>query len=189
LEYAPAPPSPLCFCSLPRPEELLSSNESLDPPILEEDVEGPPRAPAVAPVAPPEEEEPEAPPAAAAAAAIAAAAAAALWAAKAEEPGMVRVLWGSVEQLELVDAPPPPAAPADCPPEEVPDDEVRLEGPEWPMVRDCCCCCLAESIVTCRPWVWYARWARPRMEASRGGTTGQGSWCSDCFRKKGSDFM
>lgn len=74
------------------------------------------------PDAPPDAPEPDAPepePAAAAAAA-AAAATAALWAEL--EPGMVRVLWGSVEVLELGPLPPPevppppPLAPLDAPP-------------------------------------------------------------------------
>lgn len=77
----------------------------------------------------------------AAAAAAVAAAAAAHWATEEEEPGMVRVLWGSVELLELADAPPllPPQPPV------APPEEVRLDKPEWPMVR---ACCFAESIVT-----------------------------------------
>ena len=86
--------------------------------------------PGVPPVAPEEEN--------AAAAAVAAAAAAALWAMEAEEPGMVRVLWGRVELLELADAPPPQAPVA-------PPEEERLDRPEWPMVR---ACCFTESIVT-----------------------------------------
>lgn len=101
---------------------------------MEEDEEAPPGVPPVAP----EDDD-------AAAAAVAAAAAAALWATEAEEPGMVRVLWGSVELLELADAPPlPPPQPPVAPPEEAPE-EVRLERPEWPMLR---ACCFAESIVT-----------------------------------------
>lgn len=78
---------------------------------------------------------------AAVAAAVAAAAAAALWATEAEAPGMVRVLWGRVELLELADTPPldPPQPPV------APPEEVRLDRPEWPMVR---ACCFAESIVT-----------------------------------------
>ena len=89
--------------------------------------------------APPDDDAP-------AAAAVAAAAAAALWAAEAEEPGMVRVLCGSVELLELAETPPlplpppPPPAPLD----EAPED-MRLDRPEWPMLRPCC---FAESIVT-----------------------------------------
>lgn len=117
LEYAPAPPS-LCFCSLPKPEELLSSRESLDPPILED------APPGVPPVAPEEDDD---------AAAVAAAAAAALWAAEEEEPGMVRVLWGRVELLEAADAPPlPPPKPPVAPPE-----QARLDRPVWPMARAC----------------------------------------------------
>lgn len=101
---------------------------------MEEDEEAPPGVPPVAP----EDDD-------AAAAAVAAAAAAALWATEAEEPGMVRVLWGSVELLELADAPPlPPPQPPVAPPEEAPE-EVRLDRPEWPMAR---ACCFAESIVT-----------------------------------------
>lgn len=109
---------------------------------MEEDEEAPPGVPPVAPTAPHPPEDDDAP---AAAAAVAAAAAAALWA-EAEEPGMVRVLWGSVELLELADAPPlplPPPQPPAAPPEEAPE-EVRLDRPEWPMVR---ACCFAESIV------------------------------------------
>ena len=127
LEYAPA----LCFCSLPRAEELLSSSESLEPPTLLQlllvlEVE------AVAAVL---------------------------------ELGMVRVLWGRVEVPELA---------------------PRLLSPEWPSVRTCC---LLGSRVLWRPWVWYARCVRLRMEASRGGTTGQGSCSSPCLRKNGSVFM
>lgn len=132
---------------------------------MEEDEEAPPGVPPAAPATPPPPEDDDTP----AAAAVAAAAAAALWATEAEEPGMVRVLWGSVELLELADVillPPPPVAPEEAP------EEVRLDRPEWPMLR---ACCFAESIVTWRPWVWYALWARPRIEASRGGTTGHGS--------------
>lgn len=108
---------------------------------MEEDEEAPPGVPPAAPAAPAPPEDDDAP----AAAAVAAAAAAALWATEAEEPGMVRVLWGSVELLELADIaplhpPPPPVAP----PEEAPE-EVRLDKPEWPMVK---ACCFAESIVT-----------------------------------------
>lgn len=103
---------------------------------MEEDEEAPPGVP---PAAPPPPEDDDTP----AAAAVAAAAAAALWATEAEEPGMVRVLWGRVELLEVADAPPLPTPPV-APPEEAPE-EVRLDWPEWPMVR---ACCFAESIVT-----------------------------------------
>lgn len=106
-----------------------------------EDEEVPPGVPPVAPATPPPPED-DAP----AAAAVAAAAAAALWATEAEELGMVRVLWGSVELLELADTPPlplpPPPLPA--PPDEAPE-EVRLDRPEWPILR---ACCFVESIVT-----------------------------------------
>lgn len=111
---------------------------------MEEDEEAPPGVPPAAPA----EEDDDAP----AAAAVAAAAAAALCAAEAEEPGMVRVLWGRVELLELADTPPLPLAPPPPPaPEDDAPEDVRLDRPEWPMLR---ACCLAESIVTWRPWVW-----------------------------------
>lgn len=106
---------------------------------MEEDEEAPPGVPPVAPATPPPPEDDDAP----AAAAVAAAAAAALWATEAEEPGMVRVLWGSVELLEQIDAPPLPLPPPPAAPEEAPE-EVRLDRPEWPILRPCC----FESIVT-----------------------------------------
>lgn len=95
--------------------------------------------PPLAPAAPPPPEEDAVAPTAAA---VAAAAAAALWAKEAEEPAMVRVLWGSVELLELADPPPLPPPP---PPPVAPPEEVRFDRPEWPLLR---ACCLAESIVT-----------------------------------------
>ena len=81
------------------------------------------------------------------------------------ELGMVRVLWGKVA---------------------VPELEPKLPSPEWPSVR---ACCLAGSRVLWRPWVWYARCVRLRIEASRGGTAGHGSCSSPCLRKNGSVFM
>lgn len=121
MEYAPA----FCFCSLPRPDELLSSRESLDPPTLE--------LPGVGPLA-------DAP-----------AAAAPLGTKEVEELlGMVRVLWGKVavpeQMLEL------PAAPIEAGPD-VPEapELVRLLRPPWPSVR---ACCLEGSNVMWRPCVW-----------------------------------
>lgn len=92
--------------------------------------------------APPEED-------AEAAAAVVAAAAAALWAAADEEPGMVRVLWGRAELLELAESPPLPLLPA-APPDEAPE-EARLDRPEWAMLS---ACGFAESTAAWRPWLW-----------------------------------
>lgn len=128
MEYAPA----FCFCSLPRPDELLSSRESLDPPTLELPGVGPP-PPVELPLA------------------AAPAAAAPLRTEEVEEVlGMVRVLWGKVAVPELMLE--LPAAPLEGGPD-VPEapELVRLLKPPWPSVR---ACCLEGSNVMWRPCVW-----------------------------------